>query len=216
MKPMRRHYSLADRLLMQADHAVRTLFGRPAGSGRANPADGEPDADLAPADAALSARLMRINHAGEVSAQALYQGQALTARLPAVREQMEQAAIEENDHLLWCADRLGELGSGPSRLSPFWYAGSFTIGALAGLVGDRWSLGFIVETERQVIDHLEDHLRRLSPEDRRSRAILEQMKEDEAHHGTVALRAGAAELPRPVRHLMRCTSRIMTGTAGYV
>lgn len=211
-----RHYGFVDRLLIQADHALRTVFGRPQGSGRPDPAAAHPLPALDADEARESARLMRINHAGEVSAQALYQGQALTARLPEVREQMEQAAIEENDHLLWCAERIEELGGRTSMLNPLWYAGSFTIGAVASLVGDRWSLGFIVETERQVIAHLEGHLARLPAADHRSRAVLEQMKDDEHHHGTNALQAGAAELPMPIRLMMRCTSKVMTGSAYYV
>ncbi|MDX9740330.1 MAG: 2-polyprenyl-3-methyl-6-methoxy-1,4-benzoquinone monooxygenase [Gammaproteobacteria bacterium] len=211
-----RRYSTIDRLLIQADHALRTVFGRPQVSERANPATAHPLPALDEHEAHESARLMRINHAGEVSAQALYQGQAMTARLPEVRGQMERAAIEENDHLVWCAERIEELGGRTSLLNPLWYAGSFTIGAVAGLVGDRWSLGFIVETERQVIEHLEGHLSRLPAADHRSRAILEQMKEDEAHHGTTALNAGAAELPPPIKAAMRLTSRVMTGAAYYM
>ncbi len=156
------------------------------------------------------AGLMRVNHAGEIAAQGLYQGQAATARLEQVRESMERAAEEENDHLAWCEERLAELGSRPSILNPVWYAGAFTIGAAAGLIGDRWSLGFVAETERQVVRHLDDHLDRLPEGDSRSRAILAQMKIDEQHHGAVAENAGGAALPRPVRHLMGIVSRVMT------
>jgi ubiquinone biosynthesis monooxygenase Coq7 len=159
---------------------------------------------------------MRVNHAGEVSAQALYQGQALTAKLAEVRGKMERAALEENDHLAWCERRLKELDSHTSMLNPLWYTGSFAIGALAGLAGDKWSLGFVVETERQVVKHLDEHLSRLPEQDRRSRAILEQMKEDETHHATAALNAGGAELPEPVRQLMRLTSKVMTNAAYYI
>jgi ubiquinone biosynthesis monooxygenase Coq7 len=159
---------------------------------------------------------MRINHSGEVAAQALYQGQALTARLPGVRDKMERAAEEENDHLVWCERRINELGSHKSYLNPFWYAGSFAIGALAGAAGDKWSLGFVAETERQVVRHLDEHLSRLPEHDQRSRAVLEQMKEDEGHHATVALEAGGAELPEPVKKLMSLTSRVMTRTAYWV
>lgn len=156
---------------------------------------------------------MRVNHAGEIAAQGLYQGQAATARLEQVRESMERAAQEENDHLAWCEERLAELGSRPSVLNPLWYAGAFAIGATAGLVGDRWSLGFVAETERQVVRHLEDHIGRLPEGDSRSRAILEQMKTDEQHHGAVAEQAGGAKLPLPVRKLMGLVSKVMTGGA---
>jgi 3-demethoxyubiquinol 3-hydroxylase len=154
-----------------------------------------------------AAGLMRVNHAGEVMAQGLYQGQALTARLDHVREAMEQAAIEEFDHLAWCEHRLAELGERPSRLGPLWYSGAFLLGAGAGLAGDRWSLGFVSETEAQVINHLEDHLGRLPPGDQRSRAIIEQMKTDEAHHGAEARAAGGLPLPAPARGLMATMSR---------
>ncbi len=156
---------------------------------------------------------MRVNHAGEVSAQALYQGQAFTAKLPNVREKMQQAAIEENDHLIWCEERLKELNSHTSLFNPLWYAGSFTIGALAGSAGDKWSLGFVVETENQVVRHLEQHLNSLPTSDAKSKAILEKMKEDELHHATMALESGAAELPKPAKLLMKLTSKIMTKTA---
>jgi len=159
---------------------------------------------------------MRVNHSGEVAAQALYQGQALTARLENVREAMERAAVEEIDHLKWCQERLQELGSHTSVLNPLWYAGSFAIGALAGIAGDRWSLGFVAETEKQVVDHLQGHLERLPLEDERSRAILEQMKQDEQHHGQAAADAGGARLPAPFRHLMTLTSRVMTRTAYWI
>ncbi|MCC6208014.1 MAG: 2-polyprenyl-3-methyl-6-methoxy-1,4-benzoquinone monooxygenase [Gammaproteobacteria bacterium] len=211
-----RQYSPLDRLLINVDRGLRTVFGRPETSGRPDPADSCAEADLSERERDEAARLMRINHAGEVSAQALYQGQALTARLPQVRAKMEQAALEENDHLEWCARRARELGGRTSVLNPFWYAGSLAIGALAGRVGDKWSLGFIVETERQVVRHLEGHLQRLSPHDGKSRAILEQMKIDEAGHATTALNAGGAPLPAPVRGLMAFTSKVMTKTAYWV
>jgi ubiquinone biosynthesis monooxygenase Coq7 len=159
---------------------------------------------------------MRVNHCGEVAAQALYQGQALTARLETVRERMEQAALEENDHLEWCERRVKALGGHLSYLNPLWYLGSFAIGAVAGAVGDKWSLGFVAETEKQVIAHLEDHLDRVSQNDKKSRAVLEQMKIDEAHHGAVARAAGGAELPGPIKQLMGLASRVMTRTAYWV
>ncbi|MBI5462347.1 MAG: 2-polyprenyl-3-methyl-6-methoxy-1,4-benzoquinone monooxygenase, partial [Gammaproteobacteria bacterium] len=146
----------------------------------------------------------------------LYQGQALTARLDTVRERMAQAADEENDHLVWCAARLRELGSHTSRLDPLWYLGSAGIGALAGIAGDKWSLGFVAETERQVVNHLDEHLTTMAPHDHKSRAILEQMKIDELHHGTTALEAGGAALPGPVKQLMQAMSKVMTGTTYWV
>ncbi|MEJ2554078.1 MAG: 2-polyprenyl-3-methyl-6-methoxy-1,4-benzoquinone monooxygenase [Gammaproteobacteria bacterium] len=211
-----RDYSPFDQLLMHMDKAVRTVFGTPPHTERPNPAQVQPEAELAADERRQVAGLMRVNHAGEVSAQALYQGQALTAKLTAVRAKMERAALEENDHLAWCEQRLKELDSHTSVLNPLWYAGSFTIGALAGAAGDKWSLGFVVETERQVVKHLEEHLERLPAQDHKSRAILEQMKEDEAHHATTALEAGSAELPGAVKRLMRLTSKIMTVTAYYL
>lgn len=211
-----RQYSPIDQVLISLDRGLRTVFGNPPVSGRAYPADAHQHAALSEEEGREAARLMRINHAGEVSAQALYQGQALTARLPDVRDKMEQAALEENDHLVWCAQRIDELGGRTSLLNPLWYAGSFAIGAVAGWAGDKWSLGFIVETERQVVEHLEDHISRLPAADQRSRAILEQMKEDEVHHGTTALDAGAAPLPQPVRLMMKLTSKVMTRTAYWV
>ncbi|MEJ2652903.1 MAG: 2-polyprenyl-3-methyl-6-methoxy-1,4-benzoquinone monooxygenase [Gammaproteobacteria bacterium] len=211
-----RDYSPFDQLLMHMDKAVRTVFGTPPHTERPNPAQAQPEAELAANERRQVAGLMRVNHAGEVSAQALYQGQALTAKLTEVRAKMERAALEENDHLAWCEQRLKELDSHTSVLNPLWYAGSFTIGALAGAAGDKWSLGFVVETERQVVKHLEEHLERLPAQDHKSRAVLEQMKEDEAHHATTALEAGSAELPGAVKRLMRLTSKIMTVTAYYL
>jgi ubiquinone biosynthesis monooxygenase Coq7 len=211
-----REYSPFDQLLMHMDKAVRTVFGAPPVTERHNPAQAQPEAELADDERRLVAGLMRVNHTGEVSAQALYQGQALTAKLGEVRSKMERAAMEENDHLAWCEQRLTELDSHASVLNPLWYAGSFAIGAAAGLAGDKWSLGFVVETEKQVVRHLEEHLERLPPQDHKSRAILEQMREDEAHHATTALQAGSAELPKPVKQLMGLTSKLMTTTAYYL
>ncbi len=208
-----RTLSSIDRLILNLDQGIRTVFGQPKATGRPNPADGVPDAELGEWERRHAAGLMRVNHTGEVCAQALYQGQALTARLPHVRESMEQASAEENDHLAWCERRLQELDSRPSFLNAFWYAGSFAMGAAAGIAGDRWSLGFVAETEHQVVDHLTDHLERLPEPDARSRAILEQMRVDEGNHATVALEAGGARLPAPIRKLMTYTSKIMTTTA---
>ena len=211
-----RDYTPFDRLLIHFDKAVRTVFGAHATTGRPNPANGEIEADLSDNERRVAAGLMRVNHAGEVSAQALYQGQSLTAKLPNVRDKMERAALEENDHLAWCEQRLAELSSHTSLLNPLWYAGSFAIGAAAGLAGDKWSLGFVVETERQVVRHLDQHLARLPEADRKSRAILEQMKAEEQHHATTAGAAGAAELPMPVKALMQLTSKAMTTTAFFI
>lgn len=211
-----RHYSPVDRLLLGFDSGLRTVFGQPQVTGRKNPAQGIAEADLSESERLLAGRLMRINHAGEVAAQGLYQGQALTARLEDVRGQMEQSALEENDHLDWCKQRVGELGTHVSYLNPLWYAGSLTIGALAGAAGDQWSLGFVVETEQQVMRHLDEHLARLPEQDLRSRAILEQMKVDEGRHASLALHAGGAPLPAPVQALMGMVSKIMTRTAFWL
>jgi ubiquinone biosynthesis monooxygenase Coq7 len=164
----------------------------------------------------LSASLMRVNHSGEICAQALYQGQALTARNPRAKAALEQAAREETEHLAWTEGRIEELGGRKSLLNPVWYAGSFALGALAGLAGDRWNLGFLAETERQVVTHLEGHLGRLPEEDARSRAIVEKMKEDEARHATSAVGHGAAELPEPAKAAMRLSSKVMTETAFWI
>jgi ubiquinone biosynthesis monooxygenase Coq7 len=205
-----------DRMLINADHALRTLFGRPQTTERPNPAEDIPEADLTDEQRRHVARLMRINHTGEVCAQALYQGQALTAKLPDTRKRLERSAKEENDHLAWCAARLEDLGDRKSLLNPLWYAGSFAMGAAAGLAGDKWSLGFVVETERQVEDHLDEHLAQIPSDDEKTRTILEQMKADEVHHAQIAHAAGGAELPAPIRSAMRLTSKVMTGTVYWV
>lgn len=211
-----RNYSPADRFLLGMDQAVRTLFGRPRVTERPNPANSTADGELTEQEKARAARLMRIDHTGEVCAQALYQGQAVTAKLPGIRSHMERAAQEENDHLEWCDRRLHELGSHKSLLNPLWYAGSFTLGALAGITGDKWSLGFVVETERQVESHLDEHICRLPPQDHKSRAILEQMKEDEVSHANMALAAGGAELPGLVKLAMQLSSKVMTKTVYWL
>jgi ubiquinone biosynthesis monooxygenase Coq7 len=201
-----------DRLLTAADNALRTLAAD-APPGRPSPAE-DGSARLAdPAAQREAGRLMRVNHAGEVAAQALYLGQALVARDPATRATLLQAAAEEGDHLAWCSERLRALDTPRSRLTPFWYAGSFAIGALAGLAGDRWSLGFVIETERQVEQHIDGHLARLPEQDAASQRVLEQMKRDEVRHGDDARRAGGSDLPRPVRLAMRAVSKVMTETA---
>lgn len=208
-----RRISRIDRLVIAFDRALRgaTRVGREPES--ENPAGNAADDSLDDRERRHSAGLMRVNHAGEVAAQALYHGQSLTARDAATRAAMEQAAREESDHLAWCRTRLEELGSAPSRLDPLWYAGSLAIGAGAGLAGDRWSLGFVVETERQVVEHLDDHLSRLPAGDRRSRALLERMRADEQRHATRAHAAGGAALPLVIRRAMRAASKVMTRTA---
>lgn len=206
---------MADRLLASADNALRTLFAPPGGS-RANPGADRPQPSLSAAESRHVAGLMRVNHSGEVAAQGLYQGHAAVARDPRVAEEMHRAAEEETDHLRWCAQRLEELDSSPSRLAPLWYAGAWTIGALSGIAGDRWSLGFIAETERQVVEHLNEHLDRLPVEDGRSRAILERMAEEEAVHGAAATESGGTMLPAPVQGLMRATANIMKRTAYWI
>jgi len=211
-----RDYSPIDRLLIGLDQAVRTLFGHPQVTERTNPAGRLAEGELSEQERDRVGRLMRINHSGEVCAQALYQGQALTARLPEVRARMERAAQEESDHLDWCETRLRELDDRKSLLNPLWYAGSFALGALAGLAGDQWSLGFVVETERQVESHLDGHLSLLPVQDAKSRAILEQMQRDEIGHANLALAAGGAELPGPVKWAMHLTAKVMTGTAYWL
>lgn len=201
-----------DDLIIGFDKGLRTLFA-PARSLRPVPGDALPEAELEAAQRSLAAALMRVNHSGEICAQALYQGQAMTARDSAARAALEEAAREETEHLAWTEQRIAELGGHKSMLNPLWYAGSFALGAVAGLLGDKWNLGFLAETERQVVRHLEGHLARLPEEDCRSRAIVEQMKEDEARHATSALSHGGAELPAPVRTAMQVTSKVMTGTS---
>ncbi len=207
-----RRLSPLDALLSDLQHGLNSVV-RPPAEPPSYPAATE-TGDLPERDSRHAAGLMRVNHAGEVAAQALYRGQARVARDKRTRAQLLEAAEEEQAHLDWCAARLHELDSAPSQLSPVWYAGAYAIGALAGLAGDRWSLGFVSETERQVEEHLEGHLRKLPAGDTRSREIVEQMKADEARHGQQARDAGGRELPRPVRDVMRLAARVMT-TAAY-
>lgn len=205
-----RHYSPIDRFLLRADSALRTLLpfsGQPA---RPSPAIVEPDGELSEEDTRHIAGLMRINHTGEVCAQALYQGQSLTAKLPEVREAMEEAAEEEIDHLAWCEQRIRQLGSRPSVLNPIFYGLSFGVGAAAGLVSDRVSLGFVAATEDQVCKHLDEHLAQIPQEDRKSRAILEQMRIDEEQHSSNALAAGGLRFPAPVKLGMSLLAKVMT------
>lgn len=213
---MDRQYSALDRALIRLQGAVAAVAAPPPAPARANPAGTLGEGALSPAERRHAAGLMRVNHAGEVAAQALYQGHALAARSADVREHMLAAAAEERSHLAWCEARLQELGSGPSKLDPLWYAGSFAIGALAGLAGDRWSLGFVEETEKQVSEHLRSHLDKLPDEDTRSRAIVEAMRHDEERHGREAVDAGARPLPKPVQDLMRAVARVMTRSAYWV
>jgi ubiquinone biosynthesis monooxygenase Coq7 len=208
-----RNHSRADRLLAGLGNALATLTGAVSAS-RPNPAsgiveEGPPD----PAMRSLSGALMRVNHVGEVCAQALYEGQAATARDPMLAARFREAALEEGDHLAWTRERLDELGARPSLLNPLWYSGALAMGMLAGRIGDRMSLGFMAETERQVEEHLSGHLDRLPAADRRSRAIVEQMKQDEIRHAEQAMRLGGADMPAPVRGLMRLAARVMTSTA---
>jgi ubiquinone biosynthesis monooxygenase Coq7 len=204
-----------DRLIIAFDKGLRTVFA-PAQTLRAVPGNARADVPLNERQRLEVAALMRVNHSGEICAQALYHGQALTARDARAKDALEQAAQEETEHLAWTERRIDELGGRKSLLNPLWYAGSFAIGAAAGLLGDRWNLGFLAETERQVVEHLEGHLLRVPDEDEKSRAILEQMKDDESRHATSALRHGAAELPGPARFAMRLASRAMTRTAFWL
>lgn len=208
-----RNLTPLDRLLAGVNNALRTVTAPAGQSPRANPAGDVEEGVLDQEQRAHAAGLMRVNHAGEVAAQGLYQGHAVVARDPDIEDQMQKAADEEFDHLAWCEQRLDELGEQPSHLSPVWYAGAFTIGALSGALGDKWSLGFIAETERQVCDHLDSHLDKLPADDARSRAIVSKMRDEEAEHGENAVAAGAAELPKALKKLMQATAKVMTTTA---
>ncbi len=208
---------LFENIICEIDTALRTLAPPPQRvTNRKSPAGGLVEPSLHAPEKRHSAGLMRVNHAGEVCAQALYQGQALTAQLTQVKTQMDKAAEEETDHLSWCEQRLFELGSQPSVLNPVWYFGSFLIGTLAGMAGDQWSLGFVAETERQVTEHLQTHLQKLPVHDEKSKAILAQMHEDEAQHADMARNAGAAELPLLIKKLMQSVSKLMTYTSYYL
>jgi ubiquinone biosynthesis monooxygenase Coq7 len=204
-----------DRLVVGFDRVLKVLLG-PAPARRDSPAAAVPEAELSGAERRHAQALMRVNHTGEVCAQALYQGQSLSAREPARRALLLEAAAEEMDHLAWTEARIRELGGRTSLLNPFWYAGSLALGALAGLAGDRWSMGFLAETERQVEQHLSGHLERLPASDQRSRRVLEQMRADEVRHAQSAFAHGAAELPRPARDGMRLASKVMTTSAYWL
>ncbi|EAQ98007.1 2-polyprenyl-3-methyl-6-methoxy-1,4-benzoquinone monooxygenase [Congregibacter litoralis] len=213
---MTRRLTTLDRLISEADTVMRTLSSRGNTAGRPSPARGHSESKLDERSQKHVASLMRVNHTGEVCAQALYQGQALTAKLPTVRDEMREAAAEEVDHLVWCEERLRQLNSRPSVLNPAWYGLSFAIGALAGAVGDAVSLGFVAATEERVCAHLKDHLRQLPEDDRRSRLILQQMLEDEERHGENALAAGGQNFPRPVKNAMTALSQVMTRSSYYI
>ena len=201
-----------DRLIAEFDRALRAVAGV-AQASRASPAEGIPENSIGEHERVHAAALMRVNHVGEVCAQALYQGQALTARDERARQALEKAAREEQDHLAWSAERIRELGGRPSLLNPLWYAGAFAMGAVAGALGDKWNLAFLAETERQVEEHLTGHLEALPHDDRRTRAVVETMRADEARHRASALELGAAELPAPVKRAMRLASKVMTTVA---
>lgn len=203
--------SVIDKFIIQADQTLRTLTaGNDRQAERPSPAHQEDFAELSDTERQHSAGLMRVNHAGEICAQALYQGQALTAKLPYIREEMEKAAAEEVDHLVWCQQRINELGSHTSYLNPVWYGLSFAIGAGAGLVSDKVSLGFVAATEDQVCKHLQDHLEKLPEQDYKSRAVISQMLVDESRHAETALSAGGYNFPTPVKALMTLVSKVMT------
>ena len=208
---MKLRHGLIDQLLMAADEALRTLSGSGSAS-RPSPAGTLPE----PTSAGEAARLMRVNHSGEVCAQALYSGQAILARDERVRDALRSAAGEERDHLAWCRKRLDELDSRPSVLDPLWYAGSFGLGLISAAAGDRWSLGFLAETEAQVEKHLEGHLVRLADDDARSRAVIEKMRDDENRHGALGRSLGGEELPLPVKVAMRLASKVMTRASYWV
>lgn len=210
-----RQYSPTDRLVIGATRTLATLFTRPRSS-RDYPATHVEDGSMNAEERTLAGRYMRVNHVGEICAQALYQSQAFTAGSETARNQMQQAATEEIDHLSWCERRLDELGSHKSILNPVWYTASFAIGTIAGMAGDKWNLGFVAETEKQVVAHLDDHLGRLPDKDIRSRQVISQMRSDEADHAQQAVNAGAAELPATVKGLMRMASKIMTRTAYWI
>lgn len=206
---------IGDSWIAEFDRALRIVFP-PAPIGRAMPGDRLPEAPLDPAERRHAAALMRIDHVGEVCAQGLYRGQALICRNPATRKMLEQAALEETEHLNWTGRRIAELGGRKSLLNPIWYVGSLTVGVFCGKIGDDWNLGFLAETERQVEAHLDGHLARLPEADRRSRAVLEQMKSDEHRHADAAVRLGARDLPGPAKLAMKAASKLMTSTAYYL
>jgi 3-demethoxyubiquinol 3-hydroxylase len=207
--------TIPDNFIINLDKALRTVFAT-AATRRPYPDTGIAEAEMSEAEKRHAAGLMRVNHCGEVCAQALYAGQALTARNAEAAKALVEASDEETEHLAWCEKRLNELGSRKSVLNPLWYAGSFGLGVLAGALGDRWNLGFLAETERQVEGHLDSHLASLPENDAKSRAIVEQMKADEIKHAETAIEHGGAPLPMPVKMAMKLTSKVMTKTAYYL
>lgn len=208
--------SLIDQIISEVDKGLRYSSQNYQKESRVYPAHGINEDNLNEIERNHSANLMRVNHSGEVAAQGLYRGQALTARLEGTREKMDHAAQEELDHLSWCNKRLEELNEKPSLLSPAWYTLSFGMGAIAGLAGDKWSLGFVHETEEQVVKHLESHLNNLSKDDKKTIAVLEQMKEDESKHSEEALESGAENLPEGIKIFMSVVAKVMTKTSYYV
>ena len=208
-----RRLSLLDKIITEADSVLRTVTNSGHTAARPSPSDGHADTEFSEKERRHVAGLMRVNHTGEVCAQALYQGQALTAKLPHVREDMQDAAAEEVDHLVWCEQRLRELDSQPSVLNPVWYGLSFGLGAIAGAIGDKVSLGFVAATEERVSDHLRDHLKSLPEDDRKSRLIVQKMLEDEQRHGEKALEAGGTDFPQPVKDAMTAVSKVMTSSS---
>ena len=209
-------YTLADRFIEEFDRGLRTLTKKSRNAQRENPAEQISETELSEKDIQTSGRLMRVNHAGEIAAQGLYHGQALTAHSQETLDRMCISASEEEDHLAWCEERLHELSTSRSLISPFWYWGSYAMGATAGIFGDKWSLGFVAETEKQVEQHLENHLDRLPTNDNKSRAIIKVMQDDERHHGEAAKELGGTELPKPIQEGMKLVSKVMTVGAYWV
>jgi ubiquinone biosynthesis monooxygenase Coq7 len=210
------HYSFIDQVCLGIDQAVRALCDNVMTTGQPYPAEKIEDVVLTPTQSEHSAAIMRVNHAGEICAQGLYHGQGIVSNSDRVQDKLKQAAIEEGDHLTWCRKRLDELNSHTSYLNPFWYAGSFCIGIIAGLIGDQWSLGFVAETERQVVSHLNNHINILPKEDQRSLQILKKMESDEAHHRDEAMALGAAHLPVIVKKAMAFSAKIMVKTSYWI
>ena len=210
------YHTLADRLIFEFDRGLRTLTKKSRRAQRDNPAEHLPDHELSEKDTLKSGRLMRVNHAGEIAAQGLYHGQSLTAKKQETLDRMKISAIEEEDHLAWCEQRLNELNASKSLISPLWYWGSYAMGATAGVFGDKWSLGFVAETEKQVEQHLLNHLGCLPKDDNKSRAIIKAMKEDEHHHGEEAKKLGGVDLPKSVQQGMKLVSKVMTVGAYWV
>jgi ubiquinone biosynthesis monooxygenase Coq7 len=211
-----RAYTIIDKLITAFDQGIKVLMNNTAAASRENPAKEIPETNLSLLEKRHSVSLLRVDHAGEICAQALYQGQALGARESSIVDKLRQASKEENDHLKWCHERIIELKGRVSYLNPLWYGGAFSLGVLAGAIGDQWSLGFLAETEWQVVEHLNDHLQRLPIDDKKSQAILQTLRDDEQHHATSAEQIGAHALPYPIKLIMRVMSKVMTTTAYWV